>query len=58
MPNSIELPHGYENVLMEAYRKESLTAVWRAPRPRATSRRWSSWASSTIPCTAWAAWAT
>lgn len=27
MPNSIELPKGYENVLMEAYRKESLTAV-------------------------------
>ena len=34
MPNSIELPKGYENVLMEAYRKESLTAVLESAAPQ------------------------
>ena len=34
MPNSIELPKGYENVLMEAYRKESLTSVLESAAPQ------------------------
>ena len=34
MPNGIELPKGYENVLMEAYRKESLTAVLESAAPQ------------------------
>lgn len=58
MPNSIELPKGYENVLMEAYRKGSLTAVLESAAPQGNIAQMEQLGEFYYPSTPWAAWET
>ena len=58
MPNGIELPKGDENVLMEAYRKESLTAVLESAAPQGNIAQMEQLGEFYYPVYSMGAWAT